>query len=138
MSRYASRLIGPTMAATASMSTSALMLFALWLGFDGWPRLSSLSEIPAAPIGALVALGCINTALAYLVYFRLAILAGATFAALNNYIVPFIGLFLGAALLSEPVALASWLGLAFVIAGVVLTGGASLAPNARRSHIPQR
>ena len=37
MSRYASREIGPTMAATASMSTSAIILFVLWLGFDGRP-----------------------------------------------------------------------------------------------------
>ncbi len=138
MSRFASREIGPTMAATASMSASAALLGLLWLGVDGIPKVSGFAEIPAESIEALIALGCINTALAYLVYFRLAILAGATFAALNNYIVPFIGLWLGASLLAEPVALASWLGLAFVIAGVVLTGGATLAPKAAAVRLPQR
>ena len=67
----------------------------------------------------------VNTALAYLVYFRLVQLSGATFAALNNYIVPFIGLALGAFWLGEPVGLGSWLGLGLVIAGVMVTGWAT-------------
>ena len=46
---------------------------------------------PWAPILAIVALGVFNTALAYYVYFRLVNEEGPTFATLNNYIAPLIG-----------------------------------------------
>ena len=50
--------------------------------------------------------------------------AGATFAALNNYAVPFLGMVLGWAALGEPIAAASWAGFALALVGVVLTGTA--------------
>ena len=51
----------------------------------------------------------------------------ATFASLNNYIVPLIGVVGGAVALAEPVASSAWAGLALVLGGVALTG-ASLRP----------
>lgn len=121
MSKEASRVVGARMSATASMTLSAAMLALIWL--------FAAPAFKAAPTpgetAALITLGLFNTALAYFVYFRLVVLAGATFAALNNYIVPFIGLIMGAVLLGEPIALASWFGLALVILSVVLTGSAS-------------
>ncbi len=53
-----------------------------------------------APALAMVALGVVNTALAYYVYFRLVDEEGATFASLNNYIAPLIGVIGGAAALA--------------------------------------
>ena len=73
----------------------------------------------------MLTLGCVNTAFGYLVYFRLVETAGATFATLNNYAVPVIGLLLGALVLGEPVTLRSCAGLALVIASVVITGSAA-------------
>lgn len=126
MSRAASREIGPTMTASGSMLVSAGLLFGLWLIERGPPSWSgALAAPPLAPLAALVALGVLNTALAYFVYFRLIASAGATFAALNNYIVPLLGLVAGALALGEPVGASSWLGLACVLAGVVLTGTAA-------------
>ncbi len=72
----------------------------------------------------MTALGVFNTALAYFVYFRLIASDGPTFASLNNYIVPVIGVVGGAATLGESVALTAWAGLALVLSGVVLTGRA--------------
>jgi drug/metabolite transporter (DMT)-like permease len=63
----------------------------------------------------MVALGVVNTALAYYVYFRLVNEGGVTFASLNNYIVPLIGVIGGAAALAEPVTSPSWAGLALVL-----------------------
>ena len=60
-------------------------------------------HLPLAPALAMVALGVVNTALAYYVYFRLVNEQGVTFASLNNYIVPLIGVIGGAAALAEPV-----------------------------------
>jgi len=57
----------------------------------------------AEKIVALVVLGVVNTAFAYVVYVRLIHTAGAVFASLNNYLVPVFGLVVGAVALSEPV-----------------------------------
>ena len=107
MSRAASRCIGPAMTATASLTISAFVLLGVWLVIGGPAQ---AANAPLASLEALLTLGIVNTALAYLVYFRLVATAGATFAALNNYIVPFVGLVLGAVVMAEPVAWASWLG----------------------------
>jgi drug/metabolite transporter (DMT)-like permease len=93
---------------------------------------TTLASIPLAPMIAMGALGVFNTALAYYVYFRLVNEEGATFASLNNYIVPLIGVIGGAAALAEPVASSAWAGLALVLVGVALTG-ASLRP--ARPHL---
>ena len=121
LSKEASREVGARMAATASMTLSASMLALIWL--VAAPALKATPSL--GETSALVALGLFNTALAYFVYFRLVVMSGATFAALNNYIVPFIGLILGAVLLHEPIALASWFGLGLVIFSVALTGSAA-------------
>jgi drug/metabolite transporter (DMT)-like permease len=127
MSRAVSREIGPTMAATGSMLASAATLFVLGLAFRGLPSPVALATTPLTPLAALVGLGVFNTALAYSVYFRLIASAGATFAALNNYIVPVLGLMMGALALGEPVGASAWLGLACVLGGVAVTGSAAKA-----------
>ena len=71
---------------------------------------------------AMGALGVFNTALAYYVYFRLVNEEGPTFASLNNYTVPVIGVIGGAVALAEPIAPSAWAGLALVLIGVALTG----------------
>ena len=131
ISRAASREIGPSLAATWSLAISTLTLGAIWWVVDGPASLPAIAAAPPVSLLALLALGVFNTALAYFVYFRLVVIAGATFGALNNYIVPFIGMFAGFALLDEPVALAAWFGLALVIASVILTGGAAQAATAK-------
>ena len=130
LSRPVSRAVGAAMAATGSMAISGALLGALALVVGGRPSLAALTDAPPAPLAALIALGLLNTGLAYFVYFRLIETAGATFAALNNYIVPCIGVFAGALALGEPVRPAAWIGLACVLVSVALTGSA--ASGARR------
>ena len=122
-SRGASRAVGPSTAAAASMTISSAILFVAWIWTGGSP--AQLAAIPAPSLEAMAALGLFNTALAYFVYFALVVRMGATFATLNNYIVPFVGLILGAVFLDERIALSAWIGLSMVIAGVALTGRAS-------------
>ncbi len=86
------------------------------------PPLAALVQTPLAPILAIGALGVFNTALAYYVYFRLVNEEGPTFASLNNYIVPLIGVIGGAVALAEPIVPSAWAGLALVLGGVALTG----------------
>ena len=125
LSRPVSRAVGAAMAATGSMAISGALLAAAELVAGGVPSLAVLAAKPAGPLAALVALGLFNTGLAYFVYFRLIETAGATFAALNNYIVPCIGVIAGALALGEPVRPAAWLGLACVLVSVALTGSAA-------------
>ena len=125
ISRSASREVGATMAAAASMPLSAAVLLIAGFAVDGCDGLEQWSRAAWGPIAAVIALGCVSTALAYLVYFRLVMIAGATFAALNNFLVPFVGLVLGASALCEPAPLASWAGLGRVVAGVALTGASA-------------
>ena len=125
LSRRVSREIGAAMTVTGSMLVSSALLFVFVLIAHGPPSPAALLTTPAGPLAALVALALLNTALAYFVYFWLISVAGATFAALNNYIVPCLGLLAGAWTLGDPVGPSSWLGLACVLSGVVLTGMAA-------------
>jgi drug/metabolite transporter (DMT)-like permease len=92
---------------------------------------SALLDVSRDSLLAMAALGLINTAFAYYLYFALVVRMGATFATLNNYVVPFVGLILGAVFLGEKIALSAWAGLALVIAGVALTGRAAQPVRAR-------
>jgi drug/metabolite transporter (DMT)-like permease len=92
------------------------------LAFGNPPALATLFQAPLASLLAMGALGVFNTALAYYVYFRLVHEEGPTFASLNNYIVPLIGVIGGAVALAEPIAASAWAGLALVLCGVALTG----------------
>ena len=122
LSRGASQKIGPSTAAAVSMTISSVLLGALWVINNS--SLSAFAAIPESALAAMAALGVFNTALAYYLYFALVMRSGATFAALNNYAVPFVGLILGAVFLNEPIAPSAWGGLALVIAGIALTGRA--------------
>ncbi len=130
ISRPASQQMGPAGAAAASMTLSAVALTAIWLFRDG--DFARVAAAPSSALAAMAALGLFNTALAYLVYFELVVREGATFASLNNYVVPFAGLGLGALFLGERVATHALVGLALVVVGVALTGRAEMASVWRR------
>jgi drug/metabolite transporter (DMT)-like permease len=125
LARDVSRELGADVAVTGSMSISAILLCAGALVADGPPSLAGLAATPTGPLAALITLGLFNTALAYFVNFRLIETAGATFSALNNYVVPCIGVILGALALGEGIGRSAWIGLACVLGGVVLTGSAA-------------
>jgi drug/metabolite transporter (DMT)-like permease len=122
ISGAATREIGAVRAVTASLTISTLMLMAVGLVFGRLPPPAALLQTPLAPLLAMVALGLFNTALAYYVYFRLVHDEGPTFASLNNYIAPVIGVVAGAVALAEAVTPSAWSGLALVLGGVALTG----------------
>ena len=122
LSGAATREIGAVRAVTASMTISTLVLALIGLMSGKPPPLATLFQTPLASILAMGALGVFNTALAYYVYFRLVNEDGPTFASLNNYIVPLIGVMGGAVALAEPIAPSAWAGLALVLCGVALTG----------------
>jgi drug/metabolite transporter (DMT)-like permease len=79
-------------------------------------------------IGAILVLGFVGTAVAYLLFFALIQQAGANYATLVTYLVPPIALAYGAIFLGESFGPAAFAALALVLAGVALaTGSVRLA-----------
>ena len=92
-----------------------------------------VSQAPAGvwhgeTIMAIVVLGFVGTAVAYLLFFALIQRAGANYATLVTYLVPPIALAYGAIFLGESFGLTAFAALALVLAGVALaTGSVRLA-----------
>jgi drug/metabolite transporter (DMT)-like permease len=65
-------------------------------------------------------LGVFPTALATILLFFLLSLRGATYIALNNYLIPVLGVFWGALFLGEQVTARALIALALILAGIVI------------------
>lgn len=73
-------------------------------------------------IGSIIALGTIGTALAYVFYFKVLELRGATYLSMVTCIIPSVAVVLGVVLLHEELTPFSYLGFVFILTGVgVLT-----------------
>lgn len=79
-------------------------------------------------IVSLLVLGLICTALAYLIFFALIAEVGASRGTVFTYVNPVVSVFLGVALLGEPLTLAILLGFLLIIVGSWLSTGGALPP----------
>jgi drug/metabolite transporter (DMT)-like permease len=96
---------------------------------------STIAVLPAgviqAPVGmwhgetiaAILVLGFVGTAIAYLLFFELIQRAGANYATLVTYLVPPIALAYGAIFLGESFGAAAFAALALILVGVALATG---------------
>ena len=76
------------------------------------------SEVPPAkPLLAILALGSLGTAVAYVLYFALISSAGASRAILVTYLVPAFALVYGALFVDEPVTASALAGLVLILGG---------------------
>jgi drug/metabolite transporter (DMT)-like permease len=82
---------------------------------------------------ALVVLGALGTAFAFVIYYRLIGELGAGRASLVGYLAPPVALTYGAALLDEPITPAAIAGLVLILAGVALASRRA-APTAQASR----
>ena len=82
-------------------------------------------------LAALICLGIMNTAGAYLLLFRLTMRAGAGFASFNNFLVPLFGVMWGVLLLGEQLSSQTAGGLLLILAGLAAT---RLWPGKHRAH----
>ena len=71
-------------------------------------------------VGALLALGLVCGALAYVLYFRLIVDLGPTGALTVTYLIPLFGVLWGALFLHEPLTAPMVLGALVVVAGTAL------------------
>lgn len=76
---------------------------------------------PLEALGSIVYLGIFPTALAALVFFTLLRRAGANFVALNNYLIPSLGVTWGVLFLGEALSFQSLAALAIILSGIAVS-----------------
>jgi drug/metabolite transporter (DMT)-like permease len=110
----------PIDVATGQVTASSLVLLPLALIVDAPWRLPAPG---GATIAAIVALGALSTALAYVVYFRILAGAGATNVVLVTVLAPATAILLGALALGESLAARDFFGLGLIALGLAVIDG---------------
>jgi drug/metabolite transporter (DMT)-like permease len=107
--------LSPLQAATGQMTGATILLIPLSLLLDKpW----TLAVPPLDIWAAWLAIALVNTALAYVVYYRMVAKVGVTFISLVTFLIPVIALFLGAVFLGESVTLQALAGMAIIALGL--------------------
>lgn len=118
--RFARQRISPMFMATGQMTMATVMLVPFAIIVEQPWTLASPS--PAA-WAALLCLGVLSTAIAYLIYFRILSAAGAINILLVNFLVPVSALLLGIFILGEEMTAEQVIGLAFIALGLASIDG---------------
>jgi drug/metabolite transporter (DMT)-like permease len=107
--------LSPLQAATGQMTGATLLLIPLSLLLDRpWTLAMPHLDVWAA----LLAIALVNTALAYVVYYRMVASVGVTYISLVTLLIPVIALLLGAVFLKESVTLQALAGMAIIALGL--------------------
>lgn len=107
--------LDPMMPAAGSLVCGAVLLFPASLVLDHpWTLSPSLPSLMA-----LLALSVFSTSLAFVIYFRLVQTLGSVATTSQAYLRVPIGVAIGALFLGERLSLTAWVGLAFVMIGVI-------------------
>lgn len=126
--------------------TSPMVLAASLLSFAAallWPIAVAIEQpwllSPSAEaIAAVLFLGSVGTALALTIYLKLISIAGAPFAALNNYLAPVSALAIGSVMLSEAITQAQILSVGLIFLSIFAMArtrvGQSVTAGSRRSR----
>jgi drug/metabolite transporter (DMT)-like permease len=107
--------VAPLVTAAGQVSASTLMLFPIMLLAD---RPWELAIPHASTWGAVLGLGLVSTALAYVLYFRILAAAGATNLLLVTFLIPVGAILLGALVLGETLLPRHFLGMALIGMGL--------------------
>jgi drug/metabolite transporter (DMT)-like permease len=95
------------------------------------------SPMPSAlALGSVLTLAVVGTALAYILLYWLMARMGATRTSMVTYLLPPFALVYGALFLHERIELNALLGLALVVAGILLANGVLRMPSTRREAAP--
>ena len=123
------RAIPPVVSSAGQLTASSLVMLPVALVAHGVPTLSYSGHAWAA----VVALAVVSTAFAYVLFFRILGLAGATNVSLVTLIVPASAILLGALVLGERLAPSAWGGLVLIAGGLLVLDGRLPAMIARRA-----
>jgi drug/metabolite transporter (DMT)-like permease len=120
----------PIDVATGQVTASSLVLLPLAALVDAPWRLPTPG---AEAIAAIISLGALSTALAYVVYFRILAGAGATNVVLVTLLAPATAILLGAVVLGESLAARDFVGLGLIALGLAFIDGR--LPTAARARL---
>jgi drug/metabolite transporter (DMT)-like permease len=112
--------VSPLATAAGQVSASTLLLLPIVLLAD---RPWTLAMPHAATWGAVVGVGLLSTALAYVLYFRILAVAGATNLLLVTFLIPLSAILLGALVLGERLLLRHFAGMALIGVGLAFIDG---------------
>ncbi|MGG6893921.1 DMT family transporter [Rhizobium sp. BR 315] len=132
---YAKRFkgIAPPVVAAGQLTGSSLIMLPFALIMDQpW----TLTMPPASAIAAILGLALLSTAFAYILYFRIMALAGATNASLVTLLVPPSAMLLGFLFLGERLGFSEIAGMMLVAAGLLILDGRAY-PWLRRGERPR-
>lgn len=120
--------VSPLVTANGQLIVSSALLVPLALIVDRpWTLPAPGAQVALAVIG----LGLLSTALAYIVFFRLLAASGATSTALVAFLIPVSAVLLGFLFLGEPLVVRQLAGMALLAIGMAVMDGRLLARRAR-------
>jgi drug/metabolite transporter (DMT)-like permease len=109
------------------VAAGAMIVAAVLSGLIAWvaPILGgaapiSLGQLTPGVLGAVLALGLVNTFGAYLIFYPLVSVLGAARTSMVTYVIPVIGLVLGAIFLGEQVDLRLAIGTLMIVGGIAI------------------
>jgi len=91
---------------------------------------------PARAVAAVLVLGAVGTALAFVIFYKLIAEVGAGRASLVSYLAPGVALFYGAVFRHEPITVAAIAGLVLILGGVAIASRRKREPIASPVHGP--
>ena len=121
--RFRALGVSPLGAATGQVIASSLILAPLALLID---RPLSMPLPSPAALGALLGVGALSTALAYVLYFRILSTAGATNLLLVTFLIPVSAILLGTGILGEALAPRHLAGMVLIGLGLAAIDGRAL------------
>lgn len=125
--------VKPMITALFEVAFALVMAAVLATLLDGGIRLPTRTDA----IFAVIWLGLLGSGLAFLIFFRLLGRWGATRTSLVAYLMPVVGLVLGAVVLHEPVDARLVIGTALVISGIAIVNLRFGSIRARRSPVAE-
>ena len=114
------RTLPSLVAPTAQLLVATIYMIPLALYFE---RPFSLSWPSLQAVGSLVALAVIGTAMAFVVYYKIIEVAGATYLSMVTYILPVFGVLLGVLILNEQLTWNAYVGCGLILSGVMVVNG---------------
>jgi drug/metabolite transporter (DMT)-like permease len=125
------RRLEPMIAAAGAMTVTAVIsgVLAYAAPLMGGAAPVALASLTPHVLGAILTLGVLNTFVAYLIFYATIETLGAARASMVTYVIPAVGLTLGALFLDEPVDLRLLTGAAMIV------GSIGICSSARRSTL---
>jgi drug/metabolite transporter (DMT)-like permease len=110
----------PIVVSAGSMTVAAILSGAIAYAAPllGGQQPVDLAQLKPDVLGAILALGLVNTFGAYLIFYSLVSALGAARTSMVTYVIPVVGLLLGTIFLAEQVDLRLILGALLIVGGV--------------------